>query len=234
MVAPKALVPTWIRRPLRRLYTRVTQPSRQAIFTDIYRQNAWGAAPDNRPYSGHGSHDPTLVAAYVGAVRDFLLSLPERPVVVDLGCGDFNVGSRLTPFASRFVACDIVPELLAINRQRYPGVEFRHLDIVRGPLPQGDVCLVRQVFQHLDNKSISRALRNMLGFGHWIVTEHVAADMAEPNRDRPTGAGIRGRSGVLVDKPPFDFHGYRKTPLSAIPWPAGGVIRVDLFTAPGR
>lgn len=83
-----------------------------------------------------------------------------KPDVVDLGCGDFKVGSQLRPWCGRYTACDVVPDLIAFNRTAFTqlDVDFRVLDMVEDPLPAGDVVFVRQVLQHLSNAAISKAI----------------------------------------------------------------------------
>jgi hypothetical protein len=75
---------------------------------------------------------------------------------VDLGCGDFNVGSQLRPYCSEYVACDIVQSLIERNKLKFAdrGVEFRALDMASDPLPAGDVVFIRQVLQHMSNAQI--------------------------------------------------------------------------------
>src|SRR3984885_7627401 len=64
-------------------------------FTTIYSDALWGksATTGGDFFSGSGSHQPNVVATYVTAVKAFLESLDTKPSAVDLGCGDFSVGS---------------------------------------------------------------------------------------------------------------------------------------------
>ena len=67
------------------------------IFTKIYAEQHWGTPedPGDRFYSGTGSHEASIIDTYVGAVKFFLSHFTEKPSVVDLGCGDFSVGSKI-------------------------------------------------------------------------------------------------------------------------------------------
>jgi hypothetical protein len=58
--------------------------------------------------------------------------------VVDIGCGDFEVGRRLYNLAQRYVACDIARPLISYNQKRFKAanLEFRVLDAVEEPLPE--------------------------------------------------------------------------------------------------
>src|SRR5262245_35208649 len=103
--------------------------STEQIFTRIYECGAWGRSEDPTLtfYSGSGSHRDEENALYVRAVGEFLGSFPVKPSVVDLGCGDFKVGSQIRNLCGRYVACDVVPSLIAFNKTRFQNmdVEFK-------------------------------------------------------------------------------------------------------------
>jgi SAM-dependent methyltransferase len=227
------MLPAPVRPVIRTLYRRLTPPSQ--LFRKIYRQNVWGGK-EGEYYSGNGSHAENAVGPYLQAVGRYLKSLSPK-VVVDLGCGDFNVSRHLVPFASRFVGCDVVRDVIRQNRRSFPGVEFRCVDIARDRLPEGDVCIVRQVFQHLDNRRISSALRQMTKYDTWIITEHLPAGDFAPNIDTIMSAGTRlgMPSGVVLTEPPFNFHGYVSEMLCEVVWDSPldpGLIRTDVFLRP--
>ena len=187
--------------------------STQETFTAIYEHRLWGAAGDpNQPYcSGTGSQDAAIVDPYVAAVSTLLQGFARPPNVVDIGCGDFLVGSRLRPLCARYIACDIVAPLIAWNRQRYAqlDVDFRVLDAVVEPLPEGDVVFLRQVLQHLSNDQIARVVDRVAGrYDHLVLTEHVPATPSfKANLDKPAGSDTRidYPSGVVLTEPPFSM-----------------------------
>ena len=75
-------------------------------------------------------------------------------------------------------------------------------------LPPADLCLIRQVFQHLSNQQIAEVLAKLGVFSHVIVTEHYPAQLrgCVPNLDKPPGPDTRllDGSAVFLDQPPFD------------------------------
>jgi hypothetical protein len=179
-----------------------------ALFETVYREKLWGNTSSSEYDSGPGSHDPAVVEPYVEATRRFLESLSIKPNVVDLGCGDFEVGSRLRRYCARYVACDVVPSLIARNAECFPtsGVDFRVLDIVDDPLPDGDVVVIRQVLQHLSNAQIGKVIPKLSKYRWLILTEHLPSDLRFiPNKDKSAGPGIRVRlgSGIVLTAPPF-------------------------------
>ena len=184
----------------------------QETFQKIYAKSLWGKN-SQQFFSGPGSHDDKVVAPFVGDVLTFLRSLPNLPVVVDLGCGDFNVGSKLFMASKCYIACDVVPELIAHNRGQFPdkSIDFQCVDIVKDPLPKGEVVIIRQVLQHLSNRDIALVLPKLTSYKYLIITEHLPSNTFIANIDKPSGLGIRmhngmkKNSGVVITEPPFNF-----------------------------
>ncbi len=201
ILAAKSRLRSW---QLRRSYAQLAA---QETFSRIYRSKAWGSRFDKPFCSGEGSSREDLIGPYCDSVRAFIQTKNIRHIV-DLGCGDFEVGSRLTASDLRYTAIDIVPDLVEYNRKRFADmkVEFKCLNIIAAELPTGDLCLVRQVLQHLSNAEILRILDKLRAYKFAIVTEHVYAGPGwRPNVDKPHGPGTRipTQSGVFLDAPPF-------------------------------
>jgi hypothetical protein len=222
----KAVVPrSWREARHRRAAARADEPFAgrppAEVFEAVYRERVWGGSGDADFYSGEGSHDPEIVGPYVAAVSEFLRSLPAKPRAVDLGCGDFNVGSRLRPLCSEYVACDIVPSLIERNRRVFADrdVEFRALDMAAEPLPAGDVVFLRQVLQHMSNEQIARVLPKLAQYRWAVITEHVPGHPGfTPNLEKPPGPGIRVAhgSGIVLAAPPFSFRARSERELCRI------------------
>jgi len=206
----------------------------ELVFEDIYRRNVWGGEKGEF-YSGDGSHQARFVEPYVDAVAGYLSKLSKPPIVVDLGCGDFNASRRLVSHAARFIGCDASRKIVQRNRQRFPQAQFQHLDFTSDVLPAGDICIVKQVFQHLDNDRIGAAVRRMMeNYDTWIITEHIPAGDFTPNLDMEMGGEIRVQrlnSGIDLTAPPFDFHFYVSETLCEVdcsPFDEG-IIRTEVL-----
>ncbi|WP_422742548.1 class I SAM-dependent methyltransferase [Mycobacterium sp. WMMD1722] len=198
------------RHRLKEFSRSVGSDSPQAVFEAVYEKRMWGVGPEGERYSsGFGSHHSAVVEPYIASVSRLLESFDTPPDAVDLGCGDFAIGSALRPLCNRYVACDVVTGLLEQNRARFSGsdVEFRLVDIARDDLPPGDIAFVRQVLQHLSNAAISRALEKIrTTYPRLVLTENLPLDPDfEPNIDIATGPDIRlsVQSGVDIEQPPF-------------------------------
>jgi SAM-dependent methyltransferase len=192
---------------------------RRKTFQTIYRDKLWGTDANARFFSGHVS-DSEPVSVYVDAmtttISTELKDLRKTPTIVDLGCGDFSVGERLLGQlpAVQYVGCDLVPELIEHHRGRYGSdrIQFQTLDMVSQELPDGDICLVRQVFQHLSNRDIACVLPKLRKYRAVFVTEaQPLLREGSANPEKPAYADMRfdGRTGcgrgVELDQPPWNL-----------------------------
>ena len=199
------------RRKAERLDAAFALLDHKDVFAKIYQKGVWGKKAGVQFFSGPGSHDQHVVAPYIESVRHLLLQFGDKPSVVDVGCGDFNVGQQLRPYCGKYIACDVVPDLIAHNVQKFKGmhVEFRCVDVVDDPIPRADFIFMRQVLQHLSNAMVANVLAKVSkSCRHFVLTEDIPLqDGFVPNRDKPTGPGTRTQfgSGVVVESAPFDF-----------------------------
>ena len=225
---------------LKRMYAAAVRPrskvnfnSNREIFTNVYRNKLWGIASlenESPFYSGPGSSDPQIVDPYVDTVKRFFSSFPTKKKAVDLGCGDFRVGSRIVDSFDSYTACDVVPELVHFNQEywRHLPVEFRVVDLVKDQIPDGDVLIVRQVLQHLSNDDINKFKQSIpRGFSYLLVTEHLPSEgdfLA--NKDKASGSDIRlsSGSGVVLTKPPFRMNFKSETTLLSVPQFGGSIV----------
>ncbi len=181
----------------------------KAVMQQIYDNKMWGGDSTVDFFSGEGSHAPEIVNPYVKEVTTFLNSFGKNVIVSDLGCGDFNVGNKLVSYTKKYIAVDIVPELIERNKRlfNYNNLEFKCIDISQDPLPKADCVLLRQVMQHLSNTEIEKLLLKLKSYKYLIVTEHIPVGNFTPNVDIISGQGIRLKknSGVDIQQQPFSF-----------------------------
>jgi SAM-dependent methyltransferase len=208
-VIPSFALDAYRRLRLEHMHRRNRNRTAEAVFTEIYENNLWGGG--RGPYcSGAGSRDAAVVGPYVACMKRELQRIGSPSMtVVDLGCGDYTIGRQLSPMCGRYVGVDVVRDLVAYNNDKFANelISFRHLDIVNEELPDGDVCLVRQVLQHLSNDQICKVLPKLDKYIFSFVTEHHPSPhrLTVENLDKPHGADIRVNlgSGVFLDAPPF-------------------------------
>mgnify|MGYP001819297096 CR=1 FL=1 len=207
-------------------------PTKDAM-EQVYAMKLWG---DNNSefYSGVGSHHPELVKPYIEVLKSFFTSFKNPLVVCDLGCGDFNVGKELVQHTGKYVAVDIVTDLIAHNKEKFKeeNLEFHCLDIAVDELPSGNCALLRHVLQHLSNAEIQSIVSKLTDFKYVIITEHVPEGDFTPNKDIISGQGIRlkKQSGLNVLAPPFNFKvKEQKQLLSVILNDCKGIIVTTMY-----
>ncbi|WP_406685664.1 class I SAM-dependent methyltransferase [Seonamhaeicola sp. MEBiC1930] len=177
-------------------------------MNQIYSKHLWGGNNFDF-YSGGGSHNIEIINPYLTAVTNFLKSFKTPLTLCDLGCGDFNIGQHLTPYAKKYIGVDIVDDLISRNKELFQqdNLEFLCLDISEDSLPQADCIILRQVLQHLSNTEIQRILKKIQHYKFILLTEHIPVGNFSPNKDIISGQGIRLKhdSGLDILKPPFNF-----------------------------
>ena len=191
----------------------------KAAMEQVYQLKLWGAANSDF-YSGEGSHNLEMVTPYLKAVTSFLNSFKKPLSVVDLGCGDFNVGIALVKETHKYIAVDIVPALIERNKEKFKeeNLEFCCLDIAAANLPFGDCVIVRQVLQHLSNAEVKAVVGKLSDYKYIILTEHLPNGDFIPNKDILSGQGIRlkKQSGINLLLAPFHFKVKKEKQLLAI------------------
>ncbi|MDZ7718944.1 MAG: class I SAM-dependent methyltransferase [Balneolaceae bacterium] len=182
----------------------------EEVFTEIYKKDLWGKA-DEGYFSGIGSLNDLIVSRYVNTITEEADRQGFRDkTFVDLGCGDFRVGQQLVPLSSKYIAVDVVKPLIEYNLKKYAAekIEFHHLDIVNDELPEGEVCFVRQVLQHLSNQQIKKILEKLDMYKWVYITEHYPRESKNirPNVNKVPDLKIRleYQSGVYLSEPPFN------------------------------
>lgn len=230
--AARSVIPAGARQSLKAKLPFREQRPVQEIFSAIYANGTWGESDDFD--SGAGSRDPAITAPYINAVGEFLETMPGVSVV-DLGCGDFEVGSQLLPYCARYVACDVVPDLVARNRIKFVDdrLSFEIVNLIDDALPKGDVVFIRQVLQHLSNADIMKIVPKLNGYRFLVLTEHLPGGPFKSNRDTGTGAATRlyVNSGVVLDEKPFGLKFTRKSVMCSVPY-GDSAIETILYEEP--
>lgn len=178
----------------------------ETVFTEIYQKGMWGGR--EALFSGTGSRG-SAADQYIAAIQQFI-EANRISSVVDLGCGDFQIGMKIAEICERYTGVDVVKFVVDENTRHHGSdtVAFRHMNIVDDELPDADLCLIRQVLQHLSNAQIKRILAKLSKYRFVIITEHYPADadFKTPNIDKAHGPGTRVTLGsaVCLDQPPFN------------------------------
>lgn len=213
--AVKSVLPRRALKYYRYIYNYITEIADskkdiEHVFSKIYENNKWGGDA-GRLDSGSGSVD-AVAEPYFEMLKAQSISEGFNGLTfVDLGCGDFRVGRKLLPLCREYIGVDIVKAVVESNAKLFGGeaVKFIHMNIVDDDLPDGDVCMIRQVLQHLSNQQILRVLSKIDKYKWVFITEHYPDDGESiiENLDKTHGSGTRvyKKSGVYLSYPPFNL-----------------------------
>jgi SAM-dependent methyltransferase len=138
------------------------------IFGHIYEQDHWDGG------SGVGSA-PDATEPYRTVLAQMLPAADIRSVV-DVGCGDWQLGSLVDWSAVEYLGLDVVPAVVERNRSRFakPGVRFEQLDARLESPPAADLLLAKDVLQHWSNADAAAFLRTNLGrYRYCLITNDV-------------------------------------------------------------
>jgi 2-polyprenyl-3-methyl-5-hydroxy-6-metoxy-1,4-benzoquinol methylase len=97
------------------------------------------------------------------SLREFLALLPERPRVLDLGCGPGYESMRLAREGAEVVGLDFSGESIRIARKRNPDLRFEQADIFTLDTSLGtfDGILAAAILIHVPSERMEEFLRNV-------------------------------------------------------------------------
>ena len=159
--------------------------------------------------------------------------------IVDLGCGDFWIMRNVLGTLSKnnynffYTGIDVVEELIKYNANRFkhPNIRFicRDVSCDNEILPDGEILIIRQALQHMNNTTIKKILSKTGNFKFLFITEHIFdAPDAVYNVDKQTNNSIRlgYKSGIYLEHAPFNY----KNIVHLLKVPEyGGIIRSSLI-----
>ena len=151
-------------------------------FTHIYATNEWGGG------SGEGSA-PEHTRGYVRFLQRFLRS-HDVSRCVDLGCGDWQSSRFVDWVGIDYQGLDIVPSVVHELKVQYsrPGIRFDLFGTRWSELPVADLLIVKDVFQHWSNETISAFLPTLDRYRFCLITNCVdPRSTLTTNTDCPDG-----------------------------------------------
>ncbi len=193
----------------------------EKVFQHAYRHNIWG---DPESVSGPGS-GLFRTESFRDQIPALLNELGANSLL-DAGCGDFNWMKEVSLPVEQYVGIDIVPELIAHNRQRYTEVKrsFIHGDILRAELPRVDIILCRDCLVHFSFKDAWMALRNFKRSRSCYLLTTTFIEFPD-NVEIETGGWRR----LNLEQAPFSFPPPEKLIDEKCPHPGGEDKRLALW-----
>jgi len=211
----KKITPTPIKKILRPIYLELVLRKYKSLelkeaFEHLYTSNLWTDRNAKTGLASGPGSTGRFVDDYCSLLSELIAQYSIRSVA-DLGCGNFNVGERISRMVDRYTGVDIAETVVINNTRAFANdhIGFLCADLTTGSLPGADAAIVRQVLQHLSNAEIQAALDNILKtYPLAIITEHVyQGHNLKPNVDIIHGPATRllKNSGLFIDQPPFSI-----------------------------
>ncbi|MEM7498712.1 MAG: class I SAM-dependent methyltransferase [Pseudomonadota bacterium] len=172
----------------------------RAAFAEHHARGGWGGGwPET--VSGRGS---TMAATeHIRPGLEALVRTLGIRRYIDAPCGDFNWMRHVDLDGASYLGLDVVESLVADNNARFasPSHRFAVANIIEDPLPVGDLIVIRDLVQHLENDQILSILANICrsGIGHAAITSHAKGI---PNEELDAIAGFRP---VDLSQEPFSL-----------------------------
>jgi SAM-dependent methyltransferase len=171
------------------------------VFSKIYDTDFWNGG------SGVGSAPETTVV-YREFLRRFLDGSGVKSVV-DVGCGDWQLGSLVDWSGVTYTGVDVVPSVIAANKEKYgsESVQFVQMDVLndREALPDTDVLLVKDVLQHWPTVECQSFLRWAARKYEWLVVTNDVSHVRSSRRLTNSDVKLGGWRPLDVEAKPFGF-----------------------------
>ena len=172
----------------------------ESVFSNIYEIGTW----DESGFSLSGSQIE-ITWPYVKFLQDFM-DKHKIKTVVDVGCGDWAFSRYIDWTGIDYLGIDVVQGVVERNQSLFtsPSITFVHGDALTMDLPEADLLICKDVFQHLSNKDIMKLLKQFYKFKHCLITDFVDPNtLSSYNQDIMSGS----YHPVDLNKPPFNIEG---------------------------
>lgn len=170
-------------------------PDAQTAFDAIYTKALWGRTA--RSGAGSTLREGQLYIDTVNRlIREYGITS-----VVDIGCGDCVLASRLE--VAQYTGYDCSTEIVAHAKKHYPHLNIQHLDIITefGRIGASDALLIKDVLHHWPNAEVNKFLDSLIQskrFRYLFITN----DCAQVSDSIDTHMG--GYRALSFDKQPLN------------------------------
>jgi SAM-dependent methyltransferase len=139
-------------------------------FDKVFQQNLF-FGQDSK--SGNGSS--VVQTAVIAKALPGLTSKLGVRTFLDVPCGDLTWMSKVSFVDVEYIGCDVAPSLISHLQEKYADRYFQVLDITRDNLPTVDMIFCRDLFVHLSNREIRRAITaiKQSGSGYLATTTFI-------------------------------------------------------------
>jgi hypothetical protein len=170
-------------------------------FTSVFKNNAFNGIES---LSGRGS-DSDQTSFLISVLPNFFSDFNVTSIF-DVPCGDHEWFKKINLVEISYIGGDIVPQLIENNNGEFASKhkKFTLFDLTTQIPPKSDLIFCRDLFVHLDTKSIRKSLRNIKASGSkFLLTTTFTEDRAYYNIPK-ISLGVPWRAINLQNKP-FNF-----------------------------
>jgi hypothetical protein len=166
-----------------------------SYFDNLYLRGGWDGNG-----SGNGSK-PENNKEYLQLLHKIIDYTPNIKTVVDIGCGDWQLMKNFK-MNKKYIGIDVSKTVIDNNIKLYASenVNFINANPLVDHIPDGDLCIIKDVLQHLPNKDVFTILDIIKKYKYCLVTN----DYTECNK-RDIKIGEWRPVNILL--PPFNAYG---------------------------
>ncbi len=193
-------------------------------FDYIYKHDIWKGG------SGDGSFAQNTVA-YRRKLSQ-IIKQKDIKTIVDIGCGDWQIMSLVDiPENKNYTGYDVANFVIEKNKSQYTkeNVFFKLYDGDFSKVESADLCIIKDVLQHLDNSRILSFIEHMSKFRYVLITNCVEnrKELAHQGINQEIQAG--GWRPLDLTQYPFNLK--METVLH---YHGGGIKKTHLWKNPER
>jgi SAM-dependent methyltransferase len=171
------------------------------VFGKIYQTDFWNGG------SGVGSAAETTVV--YRAFLDRFLTRANITSVVDVGCGDWQLGRLVDWSGVNYVGIDVVDSVIEANADAYgsDAVRFAEFDVLDDldALPVADALLIKDVLQHWPIADCKRFLSWATSRYDYVVATNDVSHVRSSRRMTNTDVPLGGWRCLDVEAKPFGY-----------------------------
>ena len=176
--------------------------SNKQVFDNVYKKNQW--------FWGSGTGSVAFLnKPVINFINDFLSAHDDVKVIVDLGCGDLQIGENFLLKNRAYIGCDVSSHIIKKNSRKFSkkNMKFLVIDAVNEDIPNGDLIIVKDVLIHLPNSEVKKILRKISHFKYIIIQTCIGdSSFFDMNQDIKAGRNWRF---LDVTKSPFNYRKVR-------------------------
>lgn len=167
-------------------YYEFCQKDHQTIFTPQYRDA-----------SGPGS-TRSITRPYRRFLESFIKD-HRLKTILDLGCGDMEVMSRVDLRKAKYLGVDVISERVARNAKKHPDLKFKRGDARTFSVDGFDLVIIKDVLQHWSNDEVKVWIDRFLASSAKMALVTNCNYGPTVNTNIPTGTW----RALDLTKPPF-------------------------------